>query len=75
MGGYSLSLELKFISSSEVETIKPYSVSLTAKQVKYISQASWKTPATKHVRYTITNQNNAKNLYENSTSNGSFLYL
>lgn len=37
--------------------------------------ASWKSPATKHVRYTITNEEEAKNLAERSDSCGSFLYL
>ena len=37
--------------------------------------ASWKSPATKHVRYTITNEEEAKNLAENSDPSGSFLYI
>lgn len=36
--------------------------------------ASWKAPA-KHVRYTITNEEEAKNLAENSDPCGRFLYM
>ena len=37
--------------------------------------ASWKSPETKHVRYTITNEEEAENLANNSDPSGSFLYL
>lgn len=37
--------------------------------------ASWKSPATKHVRYTITNEEEAENLAKNSDPSGSFLYV
>lgn len=37
--------------------------------------ASWKAPETKHVRYTITNEEEAENLAKNSDPSGSFLYL
>lgn len=36
--------------------------------------ASWKSPATKHVRYTITDEEEAHNLAKNSDPSGSFLY-
>lgn len=37
--------------------------------------ASWKAPVTKHVRYTITNEEEAENLAKNSDPSGSFLYI
>jgi len=37
--------------------------------------AQGKSPETKHVRYTITNEEEAENLAKNSDPSGSFLYL
>lgn len=65
----------KVISSNENGNHKSVFCFVDRKTGEVYKPASWKSPATKHVRYTITSEEEAENLAKNSDPSGSFLYL
>ena len=64
----------KVVSSSAKGNHKSVFCFVDRKTGEVYKPASWKAPA-KHVRYTVTNEEEAKNLAENSDPCGRFLYL